>query len=146
MAVVEAALGLSFLLTTLRADSILVSLSPGGIRHGAMPVGSIYPGTVIQFQSGTDVITTNAKRLMMNALYQCKSVGPIDNPQSVVDLASRIDDVLGGDQGLKNVSVTGGYILSCYRESPLLLTDVDKSGVQYMHLGGLYRIQIQQMP
>src|SRR5690348_225053 len=144
MAVVEAALGLSFLLTTLRADSTLVSLSPGGIRHGALPVGSTYPGTVIQFQSGVDVITTNARRLMTNALYQVKGVGLLEDPQSVVDLASQIDTVLGGDQGLKNVFIPNGYVLGCYQESPLFLPDVDKSGVQFMHLGGLYRVRIQQ--
>jgi hypothetical protein len=81
---------------------------------------------------------------MTNALYQVKGVGLLEDPQSVVDLASRIDTVLGGDQGLKNVSIDNGYALSCYRESPLLLPDVDKSGVQFMHLGGLYRVRIQQ--
>lgn len=144
MAVSEAALGLSFLLGIFRADSTLVGLSPGGIRHGAMPVASVYPGTIVQFQSGIDVITTNARRLMVNALYQCKAVGLLGDPQSVTDLASQIDTVLGGDQGLKNISIANGYILSCYRESPLLLPDIDKSGVQFMHSGGLYRIQIQQ--
>lgn len=144
MSVAEAALGLSFLLSTLRADSTLVSLSPGGIRHGAMPVGSTYPGTVVEFQSGIDVIYTNAIRSSVNALYQVKAVGPKDNPQAVVDLASQIDEVLGGDQGLKNVFIPNGYVPSCYQESPLMLNDVDKSGVEFTHLGGLYRIRIQK--
>lgn len=144
MSVAEAALGLSFFLTTLRADSTLVNLSPGGFRHGAMPVGSAYPGTIVQFQSGIDVITTNARRLMVNALYQVKAVGLLEDPQPVVDLASQIDVVLGGDQGLKNISIPNGYVLSCYRESQLFYPDIDKSGVQFMHLGGLYRVRIQQ--
>jgi hypothetical protein len=144
MSVAEAALGLSFFLTTLRADSVLVSLSPGGFRIGAMPVGSSYPGTVIGFQSGTDVIYTNARRSSVDALYQVKGVGLLDDPQSVVDLASQIDVTLGGDQGLKNVFIPNGYIGSCYMETPLLLIDTDKSGVQFMHLGGLYRVRIQQ--
>lgn len=144
MAVVEAALGLSFILSTLRANSTLVSLSPGGIRHGALPVGSSYPGTVVQFQSGTDVIYANRMRSSVDALYQIKAVGQLEDPQSVVDLASEIDATFGGPQGLKNVSIPNGYVLGCYQESPLLLPDVDKSGVQFMHLGGLYRVRIQQ--
>ena len=144
MSVVEAALGLSFILGTLRADSTLVSFSPGGIRVGAMPVSSSYPGTVVAFQSGTDVIYANARRSSVDALYQVKAVGLLDDPQSVVDLASQIDTVLGGDQGLKNVFIPNGYVPGCYQESPLFLTDVDKSGVQFMHLGGLYRVRIQQ--
>ncbi len=144
MSVAEAALGLSFFLTTLRADSTLVSLSPGGIRVGALPVGSSYPGTIVAFQSGTDVIYANAVRSSVDALYQVKASGLLDDPQSVVDLASQIDATLGGDQGLKNVFIPNGYIAGCYRESPLFLTDVDKSGVQFMHLGGLYRVRIQQ--
>ena len=144
MSVVEAALGLSFLLSTLRADPTLVSLSPGGIRHGAMPVGSSYPGTVVEFQSGTDVIYTNGIRSSVDALYQVKAVGLLDDPQPVVDLASQIDATLGGTQGLKNVFIPSGYVPSCYQESPLLLTDVNKSGVQFMYLGGLWRVRIQQ--
>jgi hypothetical protein len=144
MAIAEAALGLSFLLTTFRADSVLVGLSPGGIRVGAMPVGSSYPGTVIGFQSGTDVIYGNGVRSSVDALYQVKAVGLLEDPQSVVDLASQIDIDLGGDQGLKNIPIPNGYVLACRRESPLLLPDVDKSGVQFMHLGGLYRVRIQQ--
>src|SRR5580765_55503 len=135
MSVVEAALGLSFILGTLRADSTLVSFSPGGIRVGAMPVSSSYPGTVVAFQSGTDVIYANARRSSVDALYQVKAVGLLDDPQSVVDLASQIDTVLGGDQGLKNVFIPNGYVPGCDQESPLFLTDVDKSGVQFMHLG-----------
>lgn len=144
MSVSEAALGLSFFVTTLEADSTLISLSPGGIRVGAMPLRSSFPGTVIGFQSGTDVIYVNARRSSVDALYQVKAVGRLDDRQSVVDLASQIDIDLGGDQGLKNVFIPNGYIGSCHRESPLLLIDTDKSGVQFMHLGGLYRVRIQQ--
>jgi hypothetical protein len=143
MSVAEAALGINFLFGIFRADSVLVGLSPGGIRQGAAPVGATYPLTIVGFQSGVDVYTTNAKRLLVDALYQVKAVGFQDDPQSVVDLASRIDIALGGNQGLSNISITDGYILSCYREASLFYGDTD-AGVQYTHLGGLYRLQIQQ--
>lgn len=144
MSVAEAALGLSFFLSRFRGDSVLVALSPGGIRAGAAPVGSSYPTTVIEFQSGIDVITTNAKRIMVDAIYQCKAVGYLNDPQSSTDLYSQIDVNLGGDEGLKHIPIPDGYILSCYRQSQLFYGDVDRTGVQFMHLGGLYRVQIQQ--
>lgn len=146
MSVHEACSGLNFLLSTLRGDSTLMSLSPGGVHFGAVPVGTPFPATIISFQSGIDVVAANAKRLMVDALYQVKGVGLASDPDPVVALGSQIDDTLGGDEGLKHVDVTGGHILGCYRQAPLMYPDVDKAGTQYMHIGGIYRIRNQQKP
>lgn len=146
MSVHEAASGLNFILSTLRNDPMLMSLSPGGIFVGAAPIGATFPCTLVSFQSGIDVVAANAKRLMVDALYQVKGVGPSSDPDPVVALGSQIDDTLGGDEGLKHVDVTGGHILGCYRQAPLMYPDVDKAGTQYMHIGGIYRVQNQQKP
>ena len=123
-----------------------MSLSPGGVHFGAVPVGTPFPATIISFQSGIDVVAANAKRLMVDALYQVKGVGVSSDPDAVVALASQIDDTLGGDEGLKHVDVTGSHVLGCYRQAPLMYPDTDKAGTQYMHIGGIYRVRNQQKP
>lgn len=146
MSVHEAASGLAFLLQQLRGDSALMALSPGGVHVGAAPVGTTFPCTLVSFQSGIDVVAANAKRLMVDATYQVKGTGLASDPDPVVALGSQIDDTLGGDEGLKHVDVTGGHILGCYRQAPLMYPDVDKAGTQYMHIGGIYRVRNQQKP
>lgn len=138
----EAASGLAFFLARLRAGTT----SPGGVQVGASVVGTQFPCVLVNFQSGIDVVFGNGKRAFINALYQVKATGPSSDPDAVVVLAGQIEDALGGDEGLQHVDVTGGHILNCKRQSPLLYYDTDKSDVQYMHLGGMYHVQNQQKP
>jgi hypothetical protein len=146
MSVHEAASGLSFFLQRLRNDPALMSKSPGGVQFGAARVGTVFPCTIVTFQSGIDVIFANGKRAFVDALYICKALGPSSDPDAVVALASQIDDTLGGDEGLSNISVTGGFILACRRESIVFYTDEDKAGTQFTHMGGAHRIKNQQKP
>lgn len=145
MSVIEAASGLVFFLDTLRNNAPVMAISLDGVHFGAAPLKARYPIAIVGYDSGSDTVTANAIRLLSDMRYQCKAVGLANDPQPVIDLASAIDDALGGDQGLRNVSVTGGYISSCYRENPLLYGD-DIAGTKYMHLGGLWRIKNQQRP
>jgi hypothetical protein len=143
--VTEVASGLAFLLAQLRGNATLMSLSPGGVQIGSADIGSEFPCTLINFQSGIDMIFGNGKRAYVDALYQVKAVGPADDPDVVVALASAIDDALGGDEGLKHVSVTGGHILRCSRTAPLFYPD-QVAGTKYMHMGGIWNIKNQQKP
>src|SRR5947209_6652256 len=110
----EAASGLSFFLQRLRNDPALMALSPGGVQFGAAKVGTTFPATIVTFQSGIDIGYANNKRAFVDALYVVKAVGPSNNPDAVVALASQIDDTLGGDQGLKHIDVAGGHVLNCH--------------------------------
>jgi hypothetical protein len=143
-AIHETASGLQFLQGLLSSDTTLMSLSPGGVRRGFAPVGTPMPVTIIAFMSGIDTVTANGRRLLVRALYQCRASGPILSTPSVFALASQIDLVLGGNQGLRNIAATGGYVLSCYRESAVQFDD-NVSGADYTHMGGLYRVTLQQM-
>lgn len=146
MSVHAAASGLAFLLQRLRGDSTWSALSPGGVQIGAAKVGTVFPCTIIQFQSGIDIVYANNKRAFVDALYVVKAVGVYrDDPDAINALASQIDDDLGGDQGLKHIDVTGGHILNCKRESLVFYMD-DTAGTQYGHMGGAYRIKNQQKP
>lgn len=123
-----------------------MALSPGGIQVGSARLKSIFPVTLINFQSGIDITFGNSKRAFVDALYSVKAVGSYsDDPDAVASLASEIDDTLGGDEGLKHIDVTGGHILSCRRESVLFYLD-DTAGTKYGHMGGNYRIKNQQKP
>jgi len=145
----EVVSGFSFIVTTLKASSQWVALSLGGIHRGKAPVGTVFPCTITAFQGGNDVIYANAVRAFIDALYQIKATGPTDpgfgSSQAVFDLAAAIDDAFGGDKGLKHIPVPGGYVLSAYRQSPLAYDD-DTAGIQYTHIGGLYRVRVQQKP
>jgi len=142
VAISEAASGLAFFLARLRAGTT----SPGGVQVGAAKVGTPFPCVIIAFVSGIDIIFGNGKRAFVDALYQCKALGPSSDPDAIVALEGQISDALGGDEGLAHVDVTGGHILNCKRQSPLLYNDIDKAGTQFMHLGGLYRVQNQKRP
>jgi hypothetical protein len=138
----EAASGLAFFLSALRAGTT----SPGGVQFGAASIGTPFPCVIVNFQSGIDIVYANAKRAFVDALYQVKAVGVSANPDAIVALYSQIEAALGGDEGLSHIDVTGGHVLSCYRTAPLMYPDIDKAGTQFMHLGGLYRVQNQQKP
>ncbi len=145
-AVHEIATGYAFLYSTLQADSTLASLAPGGIHRSIAPNGTATPVIIISLQSGVDVITATGVRLMTNALYQVKAVGPASDMQSIVNAASQLDITLGGSQGIRNVSVSGGgYVLSCVREGPLAYDDSKLVvGQLWSYLGGLYRVYAEQ--
>jgi hypothetical protein len=143
-AVHETASGIQFLIGMLSSDSTLMSLSPGGVCRAFALVQAPLPVTIVAFQSGIDTLTANGRRLLVRALYQVKASGPMINASDVFALASQIDVVLGGNQGLRNIAVTGSFILSVFRESSIQY-DEDASGIQYTHLGGLYRVISQQM-
>lgn len=145
-AVHEVATGYAFLKSTLQADSTLASLAPGGIFRSIAPTGTQTPVIIIAFQAGTDVLTTTGVRLMVNALYQVKVVDQASNMAGIIAAANQVDIVLGGSQGIRNVSVSGGgYVLSCVREGPLAYDDTKLVvGQLWSYLGGLYRIYAEQ--
>ena len=140
-AVHEVAIGLEWILATLRADSQWLDLSPGGVHIGSAPPSTEYPLTIINFQSGIDVVTANARRIMVNALYLIKAVGPALSSSATINLASRIDELFDKKRG----AATGGVILACFRENPINYYE-NIAGTKYMHLGGLYHIKTQQVP
>ena len=53
-------------------------------------------------------------------------------------LADRIDELLHGVRG----SIPGLSVLSCVREAPVAYAEIE-NGIQYRHLGGLYRLQVR---
>lgn len=123
------------------ADSQLVAAASGGIYQGMASLGVISPFMSYNRQAGTDTNTVNQIRLYASILMQIKMVGPSSAMDTLNAGALRID-ALFADR--RNVGFSQGGVLSCYRESEVAYEDPKPiNGVQYSHLGGLYRISLQ---
>lgn len=148
----EVMLGFLWLESVLSADSTLSGLAPGGVWRALAPSGTAVPFVVMVHQAGSDVVTMNGFRVMDELLYQVKVVG-LGNSRSIATLAqaaAQIDKLLGGPPSLPASgavvvnSVTAGQVLACYRQSPFQLDEL-VDGELWTDLGGLYRLQIEQI-
>jgi hypothetical protein len=137
--VTETGIALEWFTTMLANDNALLELAPGGVHRSMAPPGTTPPWVIVAFQSGQDVLTMNAYRVMSNLLWQIKVVGPADLTSQLIAAAARIDDLIG----LASGTATGGLVLSCFRDSPLQLDEL-VNGVLWSNIGGLYRPYIQK--
>jgi len=140
----EINLALAWLNNTLLGDSTLAANAPGGIHRAFALDGSAEPYVIFAHQSGSDVTTMNGVRLIVESTFQVKAVGTVDYQSEVVAAATRIDDLMGGEEGLRNIAVSGGYIYAVWRQSPLWADEGPTNGQIISNVGGLYRIQISQ--
>jgi hypothetical protein len=143
MAVVEAMLGIQWLMGVLSADSTLAALAPGGGWRSEADPGTATPLWIVAYQGGSDSLTTTGVRPLVEGIYQAKATGPASNTAGVVQAASQIDALLGGNSGLRNQYTTGGFIGSCYRDGSIVLDSL-VVGEKWITIGGLYRLQIEQ--
>lgn len=139
----EAALGMQWLFEVLSGDATLASLAPGGIWRSLAKPNILTPYVIIAYQSGNDVITENAYRIIADYVYQVKAVGPADIDDVVAQAAARIDQLIGGPT---SGSTSGGLILSCNRQAPLFLDEIVNENELWTSIGGLHRIIIEQTP
>jgi hypothetical protein len=143
MSVVESMLGMQFLIGLLSGDSTLAGLAPGGVWRSAADPSSATPVAIVAYQAGKDSLTVTGVRPLVTAIYQCKASGPANNAAGVVQAASQIDALLGGNSGLRNQSTPGGFIGSCYRDGSII-QDLEVLGEKWVVIGGLYSLEIQQ--
>lgn len=115
------------------------TLVGGRIYAYAAPSRASFPFVVFSHMGDYDVMGVGTARILASTLYQVKAVGKASavSMMSLQAIADRIDALLQGASG----SVTDGVILSCVREQQISYVEQAESEV-YMHLGGLYRIQI----
>jgi hypothetical protein len=140
----EAFIGLGFLVSRLSGDSTLTGLAPGGVWDTMAPIGTQPIYILVAYQAGSDTTTMNGVRLISLPLYQVKAVGPASTAVSVAAAAAQMDVVLGGKDGLKNITATGGFIAACYREQPLIYNDPKLvNGQMWTMIGGLHRLEIE---
>lgn len=141
----EIMLGFEYLQSTLSGDATLASYAPGGVWRSLAPPSSAAPFVIVSHQASVDKLTMNAIRLWSEVVYQVKAVGP-GNAAMIAQLVSAAAEI---DALLKRPPVTTttdgkGGILACYREQALELDEL-VDGELWTNIGGLYRLQIQQI-
>lgn len=137
---VENTLVESWLYTTLSTDATLKGKVGARIYSYVAPARTLTPYVIFNAQSpGFDVMGVGTARVMLNCLYQVKVVVQDASFHGAKDAADRIDELLHGAAG----TPTGGQVLGCVREGPLAYAEVT-DGIEYRHLGGLYRIWVQE--
>jgi len=131
-----------WIIATCKADAQLVAASTGGVWNGNADIGTLNPYTYVGRQSGSDTLTMNAVRLFAYELIQIKAVGPVSNYAALVTIANRIDALFGR---ASSIALSSGGVLACYRDGEIAYDEPvsQTNGVQWSHLGGLYRIALQ---
>lgn len=128
-----------WLYETLSSDATLTALVADRMYDGIAPQAATFPYITFNWQGGADVSAVGGIRIMNNGLWQVKAVVNETSYATILPIADRVDQVLQRASG----AVSDGIILACVREQPLALIE-NSNGVQYRHLGGLYRIYVQE--
>lgn len=117
----------------------VATLSPGGVHDTRAPAGATYPLTIFRFQGGSDLNAQGpGRRVYVNAIYAVYAITRTASYAPIEPIAARIDALLNGQSG----TATGGIVLACTRQSPLVLPSLE-DGVEARALGGIYRIYSQ---
>lgn len=147
----EVLLAYAWLQTTLQGDATLLGYAPGGVFRSLADPNVSAPYVIVSFQAGSDSVTMNGFRVLTQATYQVKAVGPAKNTVALANASARIDALLGGPPsfppgGIAIVvnAVSVGWLYACYRDAPLSVDEL-VSGELWSNFGGLYRLQVGQI-
>lgn len=141
-AVTETTLTARWLSALLKADNGaggVATLATGGIRDTRAGRNATYPLVIFRFQGGSDLNAQGGdRRVWVNGLWAVYAVTREASDAAIEPIAARLDTLLHG----KSAAVTGGLVLACVRQSPLMLPSLE-DGVEARALGGVYRIYSQ---
>lgn len=127
-----------WLKTTLAASAPLAVLVSTRIYGYVAPQGTVGNMVIYNWMGGSDLVAVGGYRALVNGLWQVKAVvqGLSFAPgEAIMDL---VDGLIHRQTG----STSDSLILSCVRQSPVQYVETT-NGIQYRHLGGLYKIQIE---
>ena len=126
-----------WLFATLSGDVTLAGLVGGRISGTLSATPLATPYVTFLCQSPRDVIGVGGTRVSTDNLYMVKGVAQTGSWNVLLPIAQRIDTLIN----LTGRAVSyGGGSLTCTREMTHELAEVDE-GLQYRHLGGIYRIR-----
>lgn len=134
--------GIAYIIAKLQTDTTLMAYATGGIWRDKAPQASIDnpPYILVRYQGGADVMGSFADRLMTSGLYQVAIYGPDALFTTLFAAARLIDTDLHRTSG----TAQGGTIIACYREQPLIISEVVAGSDQlWIRAGGLYRCQVE---
>jgi len=130
-----------WLYQTLKVDATLTPLVSTRVYGNKIPTGSAFPLINFNFMAGRDVQGNGTVRIMTRPLYQIKAIVKGGMSTTLRDIANRIDDIV---QNTSSV-VYEGFIFSARREQQIAYSEAGADAeINYFHLGGLYRIDIQR--
>src|SRR5437879_314249 len=112
--------GFQWIYATLSGDGTLSGYAPGGVFRSLAPPGTVTPYIIMAYQGGSDVVTMNGVRLIVDAVFQVKAVGPANTTANIASAAERIDQLIGSPPTAGTTPDGLGAILSSYRQSPIL--------------------------
>jgi hypothetical protein len=126
--------------STLSTDSALLGLVPIDSISGTLSATELTPPYVtFSMNSIFDVITgAGGDRIGVEALYLVKAVSADGSWDVIAPIARRLNVLL--NKPYEVVTLPDGGSLSCLRDRIIQYPEVNE-GVQYRHLGGLYRIR-----
>lgn len=137
----EALTANAWLHAVLSGDAALQGLVGGRIYEQPAPEEAAYPMIVFQNQVLEDRNSLHGFRMYSIGVWLVRAVGECTSYDPLRAIANRIDAVLHKGAG----EVPGmGRVLSCTREGPYALPEQDGDR-QYRHLGGLYRIEVEDL-
>lgn len=126
-----------WLYATLSADPALAGLVGDRISGTLSTVTLATPYITFLLQSPLDIVGVGGVRISTDNLYVVKAVAQDSSWDQVIPIAERIDYLIHRPNSV--MTETRGS-LSCVRERPFQAVEVD-GGLQYRHLGGVYRIR-----
>lgn len=129
--------GYTLIYQVLSADATFMSYVTSIWRRLA-PAGTSPNYALLVNQGNGDVNAATASRIMTGTVFQVKVVGPASDEDNLRAAYARADALLQpSGLALRNTNGT----LSCYRQQPLEMSDT-VNGVPWLHVGGLYRIEV----
>lgn len=136
---IETARAYEWLYDVLSTDTSLTELVSTRIYRHVVPAGVQRPAVVFTMQGGHDVLGVGATRIMVHVVAVVKAVGLHRDYASLVAIADLIDAALHRAVG----QVDDARVLACVREVPLDYIEAS-DGEVYAHIGGQYRLLIQE--
>lgn len=127
-----------WLLTTLAASASLTALVSTRIYGYVAPQNTTGNMVVYNWMGGSDLVAVGGYRALVNGLWQVKAITRSDSFAQAKAIMDLVDSLIHRKTG----STSDSLVLSCVRESPVQYVEVT-NGIQYRHLGGLYRILIE---
>jgi hypothetical protein len=127
----------TWLWSTLSADSDLMTLVNDSLSGTLSSEQLSIPYVTFLMQSSRDVVGHNGDRISTDNLYVVKGVTEGGSWDLGQPIAERIDFLLHRPTA---VMQSGGGSLTCVREQIIEYPEVEE-GLQYRHLGGIYRIR-----
>lgn len=127
--------GTNWIHDVLAADATIISAVGARIYDSLAPKGSAFPYILIQVtDTGADLMVVDANRVWTESLWLVRVIGQIGSFSTLETIDDRIDTLLHRQ--------SGGNVLACVREQPFVFTET-LDGIQYRHLGGIYRLYVQ---